>query len=455
MTGLLDRLLFWRGKTLELEAGDQVEEGELVPITPEQALEISAAARAEARIYLREINGADLVPPWKRGQPIYTTFSTRKAIKDGLKASSWVYICVDLISGCVSSVPLQVQVLRRGEWIADPSHPLQALLDRPNEVQSRSTLIRLWVTYLLLSGEGYLGKNRAGFPVPQELWAVNTAQITPVAGKEGYLSHYLHQVGGAKTVQPIEDIVSWLWPDPDRQHRGLSKLEIGARVVSVDAKGATWQAASLERMAVPGGVIKDTRVYANLDQFKLEKAKLQAAHMGGENARGTMFLDGGKEFIPLAMTPVELDLINSRKFGRDEILSIFGVPGPVAGVMDKSSYNNILTAHEIFWQTTIATYLREMEETLTQGLAQPDYGDDVRVRADRTRVRHLSRLDKETAEVAKTLWSMGVPVSEVNRRLELGLQPYKGWDLSHPSKPAADEGEPPPPGPARTDDQEQ
>lgn len=444
--------ILWRGRTVELAPDPPATLAAPPAVLPAQAsapapaLEASSAqaqraseeAAFLASAYIRELGGAQMVAAWQRGAPIWPSSSgssPRAAINAGLGAP-WVYIAVEAIALAVASVPWEVLRQRgNGPWEPAPDHPLQALLDRPNEDWTWDTTARLWALYHLLAGEAYLLKNFAGYDIPKELWPVSPAHMTPIAGRDSYLSHYDYQIGAEKIRQNPGDVVPWITPDPRRPHRGLSRLAVASGIVEIDQRALDWQANSLSRAVVPSGIVSDPNSHANLEKFLVEKKKLEAAHAGASNARGVLYLDGGKNFQSLAMTPVELDLLKTRQLGRDQILSLYGVPGPVVGVYEYATYSNVASAYEQFWGFTVMAYLMRMRGSLNHHLASDWTGERLRVEPMLQDVRPLQQLTPDTARTALTLRQCGVPMSEVSRRLRLGLQPYEGWD--RPGSPAS------------------
>lgn len=415
----------WKGREVRLPDTDNTPQVRGL----QSALEDSRRDHAEAMTLLREIKGSDLIESWRHNRPYLSWGRSRQEVDSVMKNSIWVFICVQVIGDAISSVPWVLERRTSKGWKREEKHHALDILEHPNEHMDWGTFIHLWTTYRLLSGEGYVLKNRAGFSEAQELWPVHPMRMTPVAGDQGILSRYDYRIGNQRKPQPIEDVISWINPDPANPLQGISPIRVAADLIAVDSEAANWQAASMRRMGVPSGVIKDPNSW-NIKQFQDEKKKMENAHMGSEKARGTLYLDGGKEFVPLAMTPVELDLINSRAFNRNDILSLFGVYGPVVGVFDNATYNNVRNAYEMFWKRTITGHLRSITGALQHGWIRRDYGGDHRIRPDTSAIQILNLISEEMSKVVLNLRKSGIPMKEINRRLSLGFEEYDGWDRS-------------------------
>ena len=153
-------------------------------------------------------------------------------------------------------------------------------------------------------------------------------------------------------------------------------------------------------------------------------------HQGMENARTPWVLGAGAQWTQMSLSPVEMDFLNSRKFNREEICSIFQVPPPIVGIMDTSTYNNIETARKIFWQDTIIPLLEDIKDNFNLGLT-PEFGQGIELSYDVSNIQALQISNQEKITNAKNLFSMGVPFNMINQKLELGFDEIEGGDLGY------------------------
>ena len=85
----------------------------------------------------------------------WNDWDAEKAIEEGYKSNVPTYSCVKKLMDSIASVPLVVEVKTGDEWEAQPNHPLQILLNNPNEDMSTAELIKLWVAHKDLAGNAY------------------------------------------------------------------------------------------------------------------------------------------------------------------------------------------------------------------------------------------------------------------------------------------------------------
>jgi phage portal protein BeeE len=124
---------------------------------------------------LRELKGyttAELLPAWKDNRPHFKDWDTENAIKEGYKASVWVYACVYRLMKDVASVPWIAQVRKGDEWLPAPDNPLTDLMEHPNPYMSRQDMMERLTAHLHLGGNGLWSKVMVR-RVVSELWPID------------------------------------------------------------------------------------------------------------------------------------------------------------------------------------------------------------------------------------------------------------------------------------------
>ncbi|MCA1807564.1 MAG: phage portal protein, partial [Actinobacteria bacterium] len=144
------------------------------------------------------------------------------------------------------------------------------------------------------------------------------------------------------------------------------------------------------------------------------------------------------------------DYINTRKFNREVISAALGVPAPLIGDADNSTYNNLDTLKTDFWQDTITNYLEEIRQDLTNQILIPYYGDGRRTRAPAMRYMYdLSNVEalqvnlEMKAKIAKTLRETGFSLSDINQKLEFGFKVTPEMEAGPQPEPEPEQDEQP------------
>lgn len=375
------------------------------------------------------------VPIYGDGQPVWSDWSTEHAIHAGYKASGAVYTCVNRIGEALSSVPLKAYVKRGDDWEPAPDTPLQQLIDQPNTFFDGAEFIRYLSDHLLLGGNALWVKTRGSRGVVLELWPLMPDEVKPIRSRTQFISGYQRYMNGTR--QPdldVQDVLHVKLPDPGNLYWGASVLSAAAKMVDTDSRAIDWQMVTLQNRAMVPAIVGVQNMLEDTQYARL-KAQMDRRRLGGSEAGKEVFVDGvGKiDVHRLGLTTQELDFIESRKMTREEVLSIFGVPPPVAGFYDEATYNNVETAYRIFWETRIITFARLIERVLNRSLV-PEFGDAnaLYLGFDFSGVEALQENFSDKVANAKALKEAGFSLEAINRRLELD---FTDEELAPPETP--------------------
>lgn len=398
----------------------------------------------------KEYISTAVLPSSRENKPQWGKWNTQKAVEEGFKASTWVYAAVSRISTAAGTPPWVVEELVEGEneneTVAQPvgaDEPLQALLDRPNPFMTTKDIIRRVATHLYLGGNGIITKIRAGKrdgdseqPVA-ELWPMHPAWVAPVLSKTDFISRYdLKNPDGTGKAKPmdVKNVIHIQLVDPNDPTWGMSPLQAAAKTVDADVKAVEWNMVAMQNRSVPDGVFT-LDLPVTREQWEEARDQVKEQYMGTDNARAPWVVGNSARWQQMAMSPAEMDFIESRKLTREEILAVFGVPPPLVGVYENATLANIKTAREIFWLDTMLPFLDVVEEALWRSLV-PDFYDEASARKmllryDTSNVDALQEDMGQKMETAQSMWETGIPWSVINDRLELGMTPWPGWDVPY------------------------
>ena len=359
-----------------------------------------------------------LIPHWG-AKPKWSQFSRWQATRDGYKKSTWVYTCVKLRADNVSAIPWIVERKAGDDWECVPDHPLQRVIDNPCPEFDWSEIMRFASYGMDLSGDGWCSilTNNAGLPV--EIWPIIPDRMEVHGGHDRLIAYYKYQYAGiTKNIEP-EKVLHLRHTAPGDLFYGLSPLEAAARAVDIDEEAEKWQKSSLQNMGAPPGVFSTEQ---QVSQMQYEQyTKWISENSGSKNARRPWVLGGGLKWHAMGQSALDLDYTNGRKMTREEICAAFAVPPPLVGIYDNATLANIETARQILWREGLIPTLNEIRGQLNRQLAKR-YGNDIRIVYDLSNVEALAENYTEKVDNAGKLWRLGVPLDEINRRLELQLE---------------------------------
>jgi HK97 family phage portal protein len=356
------------------------------------------------------------------GKPVFTDWKADVAIRDGFKASNWVYACVKRLSDAASMVPWSVQERRgNGEWKTVPGHPLEILIENPNPFMSRQDMFERMTQHLNLAGNALLHKVQVkGTTV--ELWPINPDTLKPIPNEKNWLAGYQFFKGTNEDVIVKPDkIIHAMFSDPANPYWGMSPLQAVGKIVDTELDAISWWKVSLQNRCVKDGIISFKRPLS-IDQWTQAREAVQEQISGTSNARGPIIVGEDVDYQPFAMTPAELDFINSRKMTRSDILGVFCVPPPLVGILDKATYANVQEARKIFWIDTIMPYMESLRAAMNRSLI-PEFGEPTKLRLalDFSSIDVFMNIIADRAEAAERYFRMGVPLDTITRVLDLAI----------------------------------
>lgn len=364
-------------------------------------------------------------------EAVWSLWTTEKAVSEGYKISGWVYRAVSMISKHVASIPWCVEDANGNKL---PEHPISILLNNPNPEFSRQDFFELIAAWQQLSGLAYTKKVFNSDDIVEELWPISPDRLSPITGGmnskliEGY--EVDDGNGNKKKSADLteENVISFRYLDPSDPARGIGPLQVAARAVDVDMDQLNWNKAAMQNRGVLDGIFTFQR---DLDPstYDTVKQKIKELFSGPKNARDIGVIGSNATYQRLSLTPAEMDFLKSRRFNREEIFIIFGIPPQLAGVQDASTYNNYATSMRIFWELTLVPILDDMAATFNFSL-RDQLGEGLKIKYDISKVPAMKQTHREKVEISRMYHDMGVPMKALNEMFALGVPEYDGWELS-------------------------
>ncbi len=313
------------------------------------------------------------------GQPVWTPRDLAALAREGFTKNAIVYRAVRMIAEAAASVPL---FLFDGEREID-THPLLALLARPNPMQCGPDLLEAWYGHLMVAGNSYLeAVSVAG--VVRELHVLRPDRMKVVPGPDGWPEAYDYTVGG-QTVRFEQDAGEGVRPilhmglfHPLNDHYGLSPLEPAATGIDLHNASGAWNKALLDNSACPSGALVYTAKDGQLtpEQFDRLKAELEESFQGAKNAGRPLLLEGGLDWKAMAFSPKDMDFIAARNVAAREVALALGVPPMLLGIPGDNTYSNYAEANRSFWRQTVLPVVKRTAKALSGWLAPSFVGSE-------------------------------------------------------------------------------
>lgn len=373
------------------------------------------------------------------GMPVWSNWSADKAIREGLNASPWVAGSILRITNAAASVDWRAEARDDGDdnWTAQTrKHPLARLWQAPNPHIGQGALMVRLVQHLLLTGNALLIKGRDATGQVVRLYPVNPDSIKPVPSADPvrWLERYdlmgdAARTSAVKSYAP-EDVIHLRIENPEDPFWGRPPLQDAAVPVDVDRRMSAWNLHAMDQRMAPDGVLSLKGVVSQA-RYDAVISKLRSQRQGPKGARAVLVLDDEVGYTSLQQgSPLEFDFIASRRQNLLEIACVFGVPLPLLGDLGDATYSNFWTAVEAFWRLTVIPLLNLVMEGVNRSL-EPDFGENVRLAWDMASAQASAETLQRRVSAGQALHGMGTPLAEINRVLDLGLQPVPGWETGY------------------------
>lgn len=228
---------------------------------------------------------AETLPRWQLGKPYRPptrTLTSREAIKAG--QAGIVFACIRLLADTATNAPLHVYQREGDEWNHVPQHPLQQLLDSPNQrLSSRRIYYRL-VQHLQMTGNAILTKIRVPKNgAPTQLWPINPDLMRPVPDERDFIGHWELTVGGKRHRIETRDVVHLQLENPETPWWGLGPLQAAMLDVEMYSGNKAWNLRTVQRGAVVPGVLEVPEDLSS-DQFDRLREQLDERTWGRDDA---------------------------------------------------------------------------------------------------------------------------------------------------------------------------
>lgn len=266
-----------------------------------------------------------------------------------------------------------------------PTHPLMRLLARPNPWLTPWELWYQTTVYLELTGNCYwyaprLRSGAAELGVPGELWVIPSPWVRVLPDAAEFVRGYeVAAPGGAVERLAPGDVIHLKYPHPLDPHYGLLPLQAGALTVDTHAELQKARYQAFRAGQRPGVVITTDQTLSDATVRRLEES-VAGRFAGRENWHRPLILEQGLRASPWTLSPAEMDFLNSARLSRDEILALYRVPTPIAGVVENLGLGADIWfgARVMFCEGTVQPKLDLIGQILTRDLARR-YGPDVAV----------------------------------------------------------------------------
>lgn len=273
---------------------------------------------------------------------------------------SAVVACTTVIASSLASIPALVYRREGDNRIEAGGHPLARLTRQGvSEAMTWPEFIEHLVASALLAGNGIAQIRRAESGALAGLDFIPWNWVTVSQLRSGRLAYDVNN-GRGQGWRLLSGEVIHLRDRTDDGMVGRSRLSRSADAVAAAQGANTFARKFLDNSAQPGGVIEVPGALTK-DQRTTMREALAARQTGTANAGATLILDGGMVWKAAQISPEDAELLETRKFGVEEICRIYQVPPPLVQDYSHNTFTNSETAGRWFAMFTLAPWARRIE----------------------------------------------------------------------------------------------
>lgn len=281
-----------------------------------------------------------------------------------------VFSCVRVLSESLAALPLIVyERSGRGKQRAI-NHPLYRLMhDLPNPEHTSVEMRMLLQGHLVSWGNAYaqiVWNQRAQV---MELWPLRPDCMT-VERREDWSLNYRYSSVEYGTIDFQWYEILHLRGLGFDGLVGYSPIRLMERTLGVSNKLELYGDKFYDNGARPGLLLKHPGKLSQQAFTRLLNS-WEARHQGIENAHRVAILEEGLDVTTIGIPPQDAQFLETNKFQRSQIASIFRVPPHMIGDLERATFSNIEQQSIEFVTFTMAPWLAIWEQAISRDLLAP------------------------------------------------------------------------------------
>ena len=340
--------------------------------------------------------------------------------------STAVHAAVRVLAEAVSRPPLEVW--RRDSAnseleLTDPNHPLQRLLDRPNDVWDGGQMLRAVESRLALWGSAYVVMARDADGVPKEMWPLRPDEVRVVADdSDRTVRGFIHETADGRVAYLPEEMLWFRRFNPMRGFEGFSSMAPARLAVDMGSEALRFNRRFYINSAMPSDLVITTDDNPSQDQIERLLETWEMRLVDPDQAHKPMVLSGGIDMKRLGSNHSEMEFIAALQWSVEEVSRAFGVPKVFLSEFEDATLANVRTMEQFLWRNTVIPELKMLEDGINHRLAPhfARFPNELVVRFNLSDVEAVQESQSERADRLATLVGAGImTVEEARRELDV------------------------------------
>ncbi|MCC9020935.1 phage portal protein [Bacillus nakamurai] len=270
-----------------------------------------------------------------------------------------VFSCVNVLSDDIAKLAVHTFKKKQGNIISSMDHPVAQLLYlKPNQYMTAFTWKKLMMTHACTWGNAYsyIKTDRNGFITALlPLNPANTqAYVNPNTGMLWY-----ETVINSKSVELYADEILHFKGMTEDGINGKSPIGVIREHIGAQSAATKFNAKLYKNDATPRGILK---VPTLIDEDAKQRARDEWEKVNA--GRNIAIIDAGLSYESISMPLQEAQFVESMKFNKAQIASIFKVPLHKINELDRATFNNIEHQSIEYVKNTLQPWLVSFEQEI-------------------------------------------------------------------------------------------
>lgn len=340
-----------------------------------------------------------------------------------------VFRCASILGGSIASLPFQVKRKKlQGFFTVDEDNPINYLLtERANSRLTSYELIKNAVIQMVNRGNAYIYPRYDSGNL-KELILLSPFTTTYDTLNDVYIvSDMINNIHGTFDSDSIIHLKNI---SLDGGYTGVSTIYYASNVLSVGAAAEERNLQSFQPGATNKGFVtgenSGTKGFGDIQDNQLETVSDRVAEelSSGKNIT---YLSGDMKFVPLAMSPADIQLLETKKFNVLEICRFYGVHPDKVFAGQSQNYKASEMGQVQFLTDTLQPLLRQIEAEFKSKLIPRAYSSKYKLEFDLTAFYQTDLLTMATY-MEKNIQYGTYTVNEW--RMAQGKAPISGGDVA-------------------------
>lgn len=299
----------------------------------------------------------------------HQTASGARVSTESALMQSTVWACVRIISESIAQLPIELKRMDEGRVVAVNDHEAMRVIREPNAWQTPHEFWQAAIAWMELRGNSFGFKVRDGRGRVKEILPLTADEVSLEQLSDWTLEYtvatkQISQRAGAREVFHLRNFGT-------KSYEGMSTISYAREQIGLALRLEEHGARLFKNGAQVGRVFKHPNQLSEDAHDRLKKSL--AGRAGADNAWKTMILEEGMDIASPAMTNEDSQFLETRRFQKQDIAAIFGVPLFLLNDTEKSTTwgSGLEQITKGYVRYTLGPRISRIAQTLNRELLTP------------------------------------------------------------------------------------